>query len=196
MVEPHVRPQLVLADSGLPCDTFNFICRARLDGATVEPAALDEVSYFARVRRPFSWWGRARYQPKELGAVLEQLSRLERAETELAMALPLAAFPEPSAQRPGSGCHRVPDGSRAFEILAEITAANWSPPDPYVPRCSTSGRPPRSCAQGLRSGFTSATCHGEPVATAEATVVPGQSLGCSTLPPINQPSEVAVSAPC
>jgi hypothetical protein len=28
----RVAPDLVLADSGLPCDTFNIICRARLAG--------------------------------------------------------------------------------------------------------------------------------------------------------------------
>ncbi len=163
----HVRPQLVLADSGLPCDTFNFICRARLDGATVEPAALDAVSYFARVQRPFSWWVGPDDQPKELGAVLEQLG-LERAETELAMALPLAAFPDTVPQVPGLEVRRVRTEAE-LEILAEITAANWSPPDPYVPMFYQ-----RTAAAVLRAGapqwFYIGYLHGEPVATAEATV--------------------------
>jgi hypothetical protein len=46
----------VLSDSGLRCDTFNFICRARLAPETVRAAAAEAISYFAHVERPFSWW--------------------------------------------------------------------------------------------------------------------------------------------
>src|SRR5262245_18927255 len=66
----RVRPELVLADSGLPCDTFNFVCRARLDAAGARAAALDAVSYFADVRRPFSWWVGPADQPGDLGAII------------------------------------------------------------------------------------------------------------------------------
>src|SRR4029453_2051689 len=52
----RVRPELVLADSGLPCDTFNFICRARLAGPDSKSVVLEAISYFSNVQRPFSWW--------------------------------------------------------------------------------------------------------------------------------------------
>ncbi len=162
-----MRPELVLADSGLACDTFNFICRARLDGTTVREAALDAVSYFARVQRPFSWWVGPADRPKELGAVLESLG-LERAETELAMALPLDALPDPVPQVPGLEVRRVRTAVE-LDALAQITAANWTPPDPHV---LTFYR--RTGAVILNAGapqwFYVGYLHGEPVATAEATV--------------------------
>ena len=163
----HVRPELVLADSGLACDTFNFICRARLDGTTVREAALDAVSYFARVQRPFSWWVGPADRPKELGAVLESLG-LERAETELAMALPLDALPDSVPQVPGLEVRRVRTAVE-LDALAQITAANWTPPDPHVPTFYR-----RTGAVILNAGapqwFYVGYLHGEPVATAEATV--------------------------
>lgn len=47
---------LVLIDSGLPCDTFNFVCRARLDRHAAGERSREAVEYFAKARRPFSWW--------------------------------------------------------------------------------------------------------------------------------------------
>jgi hypothetical protein len=52
----RVRDDLVVADSGLPCDTFNFICRARLDSSAARSAATRAITYFAEQERPFSWW--------------------------------------------------------------------------------------------------------------------------------------------
>ncbi|HEU4523417.1 MAG TPA: hypothetical protein VFR62_00250, partial [Gemmatimonadales bacterium] len=52
----RVLPDLVIADSGLPCDTFNFICRARLGSDTAAAAAGAAVAHFEEHRRPFSWW--------------------------------------------------------------------------------------------------------------------------------------------
>jgi hypothetical protein len=52
----RVRDDLVIADSGLPCDPFNFVCRARLEEAAARGAAIEAVTHFANVGRPFSWW--------------------------------------------------------------------------------------------------------------------------------------------
>ena len=51
----RVAPHLVIADSGLPCDTFNFICRARLDPGSAPEIAASALAYFEERRRPFSW---------------------------------------------------------------------------------------------------------------------------------------------
>jgi hypothetical protein len=48
--------QHVIVDSGLPCDTFNVVCRARLAADTARDRALAAVAYFRTVGRPFSWW--------------------------------------------------------------------------------------------------------------------------------------------
>jgi ribosomal protein S18 acetylase RimI-like enzyme len=166
----RARDDLVIADSGLPCDTFNFICRARLDGATVRPAAVEAVSYFAGVQRPFSWWVGPADRPKDLGAVLEHLG-LERAETELAMALALDALPDAVPPVPGLAVRRVRTAAE-LELLARIAAANWTPPDSQV---LTFYR--QTAAVLLREAapqwFYVGYLHGEPVATAEATVHAG-----------------------
>lgn len=91
----RIGPEPVLADSGLPCDTFNFVCRARLGSETTAAAAREAISHFTRVGRPFSWWVGPGDRPSGLGGVLEGLG-LERAEDELAMAVPLDRVREPS----------------------------------------------------------------------------------------------------
>lgn len=166
----RARDDLVIADSGLPCDTFNFICRARLDGATVRAAAVEAVSYFVGVRRPFSWWVGPADRPAHLGAVLEGLG-LERAETELAMALPLDALPGTLPAVPGLEVRRVRTGAE-LEALAQLSAANWTPPDVHVLtfyRRTAAALLSPAAPQWLYVGYL----RGEPVATAEATVHAG-----------------------
>ncbi len=166
----RVRPELVLADSGLPCDTFNFVCRARLDATGARAAALEAVSYFAGLRRPFSWWVGPADRPEDLGLVLEQLG-LERAETELAMALPLDGSTPPAAPVPQLDVRRVRTVAE-LDTFARLSAANWDPPDPQV--LAFYGRTASAllsdeAPQWLYVGYAD----GEPVATAEATVHAG-----------------------
>ena len=166
----RVRDELVLADSGLPCDTFNFICRARLDRATMRSVASEAVSYFERVERPFSWWVGPADRPKELGGFLEAMG-LERAETELAMALSLDTLPSSVPRVPGLEVHRVRTPDR-MEMLSQLTTGNWTPPDPHVLRFyrRTAGALLQPKApQWYYLGYVD----GEPVATAEATVAAG-----------------------
>jgi GNAT superfamily N-acetyltransferase len=155
---------LVLSDSGLPCDTFNFICRARLGADNARDSAAEAIAYFARVRRPFSWWVGPADRPGELGPTLESLG-LERTETELAMAMPLDALPGALPPVPGLEVRRVSteDELRTF---ARLSAANWTPPDPDVItfyRRAAAALLDRSCPQRLYLGWLD----GEPVATAE-----------------------------
>jgi ribosomal protein S18 acetylase RimI-like enzyme len=177
----RVDDQLVLADSGLPCDTYNFVCRARLTPAAVARAAADAVGYFAGVGRPFSWWVGPADQPPELGEVLEGLG-LERAETELAMALSLPALPDELPPVPGLTVRRVRTADELAE-LARLSAANWAPPDPqvlrYFQRTARLMLDP-TAPQWYYLGWLD----GEPVATAEATVHDGTVglFGIATLP--------------
>ena len=115
----RVQPDLVLADSGLPCDTFNFVCRARLDETGARTAALEAVSHFAQVRRPFSWWVGPADRPGHLGEILREIGLLA-AESELAMALslvgagPIAAGDDRT--RPTSNGGKA--GAAAWQVLA------------------------------------------------------------------------------
>jgi ribosomal protein S18 acetylase RimI-like enzyme len=166
----RVRDDLVIADSGLPCDTFNFICRARLDDTSARPAAAEATGYFAAVGRPFSWWVGPADRPGTLGAVLGDLG-LARSESELAMALPLRSLPDAIGPVPGLEVRRVRTAGE-LEALARISAANWSPPDLQVLDFYRRAAPvllsPAS-PQWFYLGYLD----GKPVATAEATVHEG-----------------------
>ena len=166
----RITPSLVLADSGLPCDTFNFICRARLRPNDARQAAADAIDYFARVRRPFSWWVGPADRPGDLGATLDALG-LERAESELAMAMPLEALPELLPPVPGLDVRRVSTEDE-LHTYARLSAANWTPPDPDVVtfyRRAAAALLHPACPQRLYLGWLD----GEPVATAEAALAGG-----------------------
>jgi ribosomal protein S18 acetylase RimI-like enzyme len=177
----RVAPHLVIADSGLRCDTFNFICRARLDTRSASDVAAAAVAYFEERGRPFSWWVGPADQPSDLGRTLEVIG-LERAETELAMALPLGELPVmPSV--PGLDVRRVAAGAE-LDTFAELSAANWTPPDPNVVafyRLAAEALLRPDSPQWLYVGYL----EGVPVATAEATVADGAAglYNISTRPP-------------
>lgn len=165
-----VTPELVLSDSGLPCDTFNIICRARLDGDGVREAARGVISHFARVQRPFSWWVGPADRPGDLGGVLEELG-LQQAERSVAMAVPLDSLPVPPPRVPGLEVRRVRTQAE-LDALARMAAANWTPPDPDVRtfyRRAAAALLEDWAPRWLYIGYLD----GEPVATAEATVQAG-----------------------
>jgi GNAT superfamily N-acetyltransferase len=178
----RVQPDLVIADSGLPCGTFNFVCRARLDSGSAAAAARRAVAHFEEHRRPFSWWVGPADQPSDLGSILEDIG-LQRAETELAMALPLRELPSQISSVPGLEIHRVRDQA-GLETFAELSAAGWTPPDLQVIafyRLTAEALLRRDSPQWLYVGCL----EGAPIATAEATVAAG-SVGLyniATRPP-------------
>jgi ribosomal protein S18 acetylase RimI-like enzyme len=161
----RITPALVLADSGLCCDTFNFICRARLERDEASAAAAAAIDYFARVDRPFSWWVGPADRPTDLGLILDALG-LQRAETELAMAMLLGSLPEQIPKVVGLEVRQVSSESE-LNVFARLSAANWTPPDPdvlaFYCRAAAALLDPES-PQHLYLGFFD----GEPVATAEA----------------------------
>jgi len=161
------QPDLTLVDSGLACDTFNFVCRARLTPESADRRIAEAVSYFGAVGRPFSWWVGPADQPRDLGDRLVEAG-LERAETELAMAAELDLLPEKMPAPDQLGIRRVAT-TADLERFALILAANGTPPDPDVLSFyeqATSIVLDSDCAQRLYLGFLG----DEPVATAEITV--------------------------
>jgi ribosomal protein S18 acetylase RimI-like enzyme len=123
---------LVLADSGLPCDTFNTVCHARLTPGSATPAVRGAIDWFAEVDRPFSWWVGPADQPADLPARL-RAAGLVAAERELAMAVDLAAAPLDRPAPADLDIRRVFTGP-ALAQFAAVSAANWAPPDPHVVR--------------------------------------------------------------
>jgi ribosomal protein S18 acetylase RimI-like enzyme len=116
---------LVLVDCGMPCDTFNLVCRARLEPAGARKRIREAIDGFAG--HPFSWWLGPADQPAELGALLLEAG-LQRADSELAMAADLARLRDSELSPGGLLVRRVrsPADLRAF---AAILAAGWDPPD-------------------------------------------------------------------
>src|SRR5687768_1266925 len=104
--------ELMLIDSGLSCDTFNFVCRARLVESTAIERIRAAIDYFAGVSRPFSWWLSPLDQPPHIGDLLVTAG-LQRAETELAMAADLSTLQWGDLSPSGLQIRRV-------EIAAEL----------------------------------------------------------------------------
>jgi hypothetical protein len=123
------RPDLVVIDSGLPCDTFNQICRARLAPGDASGRIAGAIGYFHRVGRPFSWWVGPGYEPANLPDLL-RAAGLNGAESEIAMAMDLRKLAAPQVPA-GLRIERVVTPAQ-FEDFASIEAANWDPPDPWV----------------------------------------------------------------
>lgn len=157
---------LTVVDSGLPCDTFNLICRSRLRAEAAAQRIADALAYYQETQHPFSWWLGPGAQPDDLPHRLAAAG-LEPAESELAMGLDLADLPGPDPWPEGLTIRRVTTPEE-LEAYATLSAANWSPPDAHVLAFYRAAAPhflsPR-CDQWLYLGYYATT----PVATAELT---------------------------
>ena len=161
---------LAVIDSGLPCDTFNLVCRARLDAAAADARVRAAVDHFRTAGRPFSWWVGPADRPADLGRRLEEAG-LEKAETELAMVADLSSMAPDVAVPEGLRIARA-RSPREIADFAAVQAANWDPPDAQVLRfydlaagVLLSG----DCPLRLYVGYLGA----EPAAASEATFAGG-----------------------
>lgn len=125
-----VDDQLTVIDSGLPCDTFNFVCRARLAEDSMRGRIDQVLEHFTSVRRPFSWWVGPADQPASLGQTLLEAG-FAAAESEVAMAADLNALNMTELAPHGLRIERVTTPEQLRDYAA-INAANWTPPDQQV----------------------------------------------------------------
>lgn len=164
--------EAVLVDSGLPCDTFNLVCRARFTESSAKMGVRGAVRHFAGVSRPFSWWLGPADSPPELGRILQD-EGLVPAESETAMAAELSALHAIDLP-PGLTIERVTRLEQLREFAA-VTAANWTPPDSAVLRFYD-----RTAHAALRPDcplrFYVGYLEGAAVATAECTIA-GSTAG-------------------
>lgn len=162
--------QLVLIDSGMPCDTFNFVCQARLEESTLHHRIAQAIQFFKHKGHPFSWWVGPGDQPRHLGEALQEAG-LDAMESELAMALDLSQLQIPSDRPAELRIERVTDHRQLMDFAA-INAANWNPPDPHVLRFYETASPfllSRSSPLWFYLGYIGQS----PIATAELTIAGG-----------------------
>jgi ribosomal protein S18 acetylase RimI-like enzyme len=159
--------RLLLTDAGLPTDTFNVICRARLSPAAAPARIAATLAYYQQVKRPFSWWVGPADQPAKLGELLLSAGLLS-AETELAMAVDLAALHQFDLAPDGLKVRRVQTVAEMADF-ALVNAANWSPPDPCAIEYFhlTAGS---LLAQESPQWFYVGYLAGQPVAASELTI--------------------------
>jgi ribosomal protein S18 acetylase RimI-like enzyme len=124
------RPELLVVNSGLPCDTFNVVCRARL-AAGAAGAAIDQaIATFARLSLPFAWWLAPGDEPAGLGELLAARG-LTTGERDVGMALELADLP-PAGPRPDGLLIRPATTAALIADYAAVVATIWQPPDAGV----------------------------------------------------------------
>ncbi|MEZ4586121.1 MAG: GNAT family N-acetyltransferase [Gemmatimonadales bacterium] len=160
----RLTPELVLADCGFDCDTFNSVFRTRLAPDTARARAVEAIAWFEG--RPFSWWVAPGDRPADLGPMLESLG-LVAAEGELAMACELALVS--AGDRLGElevSRVRTPE---ELELYAALLAALWEPPDQGVVRFYREGRS-QLLGEGCPLRLYLGRWQGTPVATAELAV--------------------------
>ncbi len=173
-----VREDLVLTDCGMPCDTFNAVCRARLGAATASGRIREAIGWFAGV--PFSWWVGPADEPRDLGARLAA-EGLSPAESEVAMVADLSRLCAVDTAPRGLEIRRASTPEELADF-ARINAANWNPPDRLLIRFYELAAPvllARGSALRMYVGYAG----GEAVAASELTVGGGVAglYGISTL---------------
>lgn len=126
----HSDPQLTVIDSGLASDSFNLVCRARLEDAAVPERIAGVIEHFRSVARPFSWWVGPADRPVDLGTRLLRAG-FTAADGELAMAADLETIRHDDSVPAGLHVERVSSAVQLQEF-ADVIAANWTPPDSVV----------------------------------------------------------------
>jgi ribosomal protein S18 acetylase RimI-like enzyme len=165
-------PQLLLVDSGLDCDTLNYVSLARLDAEEAPLRIENTIEHFRHVGRRFSWWLGPQDRPAELPELLEAAG-LTNTETETAMAVDLRVLP--ALQLPeGLKIERVRSMSQ-LEDFARVLASLWMPPDEQLIafyRLTAHELLKNDCPLRLYVGYWQR----EPVSTAELCLA-GEGVG-------------------
>ena len=116
---------LLIADSGLDDDTFNFVGAARFTAANAESRINQTVRALAATGRHFAWRVGPASTPATLSALLTDAG-LPPTAREPAMWMPLASGPQLPAV-PGLEI-RVAATPGELSDFAWVLAANWDPP--------------------------------------------------------------------
>lgn len=165
----HDPGDVLIADSGLPDDTYNIVAMARFEPAVADCRIADVVARLELTRRPFSWWVGPASGPTDLSARLAAAG-LAAEESETAMSadltrLPPAAVPHDLEIKPVTTAAQLAD-------YATVLAANWDPPAATVLRFAELTAP-AALAAGGRARYFVGYHDGRPVASAEVCYAGG-----------------------
>jgi len=154
---------LLIADSGLDDDTFNFVGAARFTESTALARIRETLSDVAATGRHFAWRVGPGSTPEGLAVLLTTAGR-PPALPEPAMWRPLAGW-RPPPDAPGLDV-RIADSAHLLNDWAWVLAANWDPPSLTVVRfyAVTAGR---ALAVGSPARFLVGYFDSRPVCTAE-----------------------------
>lgn len=122
-------PGLLLVDSGLPTNTFNVVCRTRLQPRDADARIAAAVAHFRAKSLPFSWWVGPGALPEDLEARLTAHG-LACAEEETGMAADLSRLP--ALTLPSGLTLRRASTEGELADFARVVARNWEPMDPSV----------------------------------------------------------------
>jgi ribosomal protein S18 acetylase RimI-like enzyme len=159
----HDPGDVLVADSGLPDDTYNMVAAARFDPAVASSRIADVVARLEATGRPFSWWVGPASAPADLSARLSAAG-LPAEETETAMSADLTRLPAAT----------VPDDLEIMRVTtaaqladyATVLAANWDPPAETVVRF-VELTAPAALAAASKARYFVGYRNGQPVASAE-----------------------------
>jgi ribosomal protein S18 acetylase RimI-like enzyme len=176
---------LVLTDCGLPCDTFNAVCGARLTGENAGQAVQSAITYFALNQRPFSWWLSPGDQPDNLADLLLEAG-LQEDYSELGMAADLSQLPSADLAPNGLRIQPVQTAPQLADF-AHIISVMWTPPDPEVVHFYDLAAP-AILRDNSPMWFYVGYVDEKPVCTAEVTVAEGVAglYNICTLPDYRQ----------
>ncbi len=160
---------LLIADSGLDDDTFNFVGLAAFTTATAPVRISETLADLAATGRRFAWRVGPASTPASLAALLTAAGR-PPTRPEPAMWQPLSGW-QPPASTAGLEV-RVVRSARELNEFAWVLAANWEPPAVTVVRfyAATAGR---VLAPGCPARFLVGYCDGRPVCSAEVMLQAG-----------------------
>ncbi|MBO1336996.1 GNAT family N-acetyltransferase [Streptomyces sp. VRA16 Mangrove soil] len=154
---------LLVADSGLPDDTFNIVAAARFGADDADRRIAETVREVRGTERPFSWWAGPASAPADLAERLTAAG-LTASERESAMWARLDdELPAPDA--PGLDIRPVTTVSELADYAA-VLAANWDPPAATVVRFYADAAP-QALAPGCPARFLVGHVAGRPVCSAE-----------------------------
>jgi ribosomal protein S18 acetylase RimI-like enzyme len=166
-------PDLLIADSGLDDDTFNFVGAARFTAATAPVRLAETVTELSATGRQFAWRVGPASTPRDLAALLTAAG-MPPVNAEPAMWRYLVDLPPATASPtaagdlaalPGLDVRQAAEPSELRD-WSFVLAANWDPPAPTVvdffDRTAEHALSPGSQARYLTGYY-----EGRPVCTAE-----------------------------